>query len=205
MYVADSFAGARVLVLDDNRTFQSLMRTMLRHLGFRAVDVFSDPREALAHVASVPVDLAFVDLIMPEQNGIDWVGQVRRMVGLANPDMAIVMVSGLAVRRVLEPAIVAGIDGFVVKPLAPETLARHARRALADRHRYVSGPDGYWGPDAARTRLRVADMRLQRRFAALAARLGNVPRAPRLPPGLPGFDVEIARHRPSGEDTLYID
>ena len=45
MAQVDVVTGARIAVLDDNRNFQNLMRTMLRHLGFRHVEVFGDPDE----------------------------------------------------------------------------------------------------------------------------------------------------------------
>lgn len=210
MSTVDAFARARIAVLDDNRNFQNLMRTLLRQLGFRNVSVFGDPAEALTHVVEVGVDLAFVGLVMPRQNGIDWVRSVRRHVGLANPEMAIVMVSGHAVRGVLEPALAAGIDGFLVKPLSADALARHARHALVDRGAYVAGPDGYWGPDSRVTRLRLLQTdrgpRRRRPFASIAALAGEAPSPVRAPPrALPGLDVEIVdRTRYHGE-TMFID
>lgn len=208
MSTADAFARARVAVLDDNRNFQALMRSMLRHLGFRRVEVFGDPGEALTHVTEVGVDLAFVGLVMPRQNGIDWVRTVRRRVGLANPDLAIVMVSGHAVRGVLDPAVAAGIDGFLVKPLSPDALARHARHVLCERAAYVSGPSGYWGPETDRTRLRLRQLAGDGRFApAVDPARRPVPAAPRpeRTRALPGFDVEIVDRTGYHGEPTFID
>jgi len=208
MTIVDTFARARVAVLDDNRNFQNLMRTLLRQLGFRHVEVFGDPIDALTHVTEVGVDIAFVGLVMPRQNGIEWVRRVRRLVGVANPDMAIVMVSGLAVRAVLEPAVAAGVDGFLVKPLSADTLARHARHALVERDAYVAGADGYWGPDSRKTRLRLHQIeRGERR-----PRPTFVVPPPPPPPArrrdyalsLPGLDVEIV-DRTRYHDAMFID
>lgn len=205
MFAADSFAEARVVVLDPNRTYQSMMRAMLRHLGFRRVEIFGDPDEALARVMDTPIDLVFVDQILPGLSGIDWVKSVRRGIRIANPDMAVVMMSSCVVRSTLEPAVGAGIDSLLLRPFAPETVARHARRALGARHAYVSGPGGYWGPDQLRTRLRMSFAK-----GAAARRLATLTPAaerPRLPRGLPGLDVGITpRKKPNdGSDTAFID
>lgn len=208
MTIVDTFAHARVAVLDDNRNFQNLMRTLLRQLGFRHVDVFGDPADALAHVTEVGVDIAFVGLVMPRQNGIEWVRRVRRLVGVANPDMAIVMVSGHAVRGVLEPAVAAGVDGFLVKPLSADTLARHARHALVERDAYVAGADGYWGPDSRKTRLRLHRIERDERRPRPAIVAPPPPPPPARPPGyalsLPGLDVEIV-DRTRYHDAMFID
>jgi CheY-like chemotaxis protein len=153
------FADVRICVVDDNRNFQNLFRTLLRGMGFRRVDVHGDPLEALALVNSTPIDITFVDLVMPRQNGIDWTRSARRSSGLANPTMPITLVSGHVDRRVLEAAVKAGVDDVLVKPLSPATLYRHISRLLRHPVPYVRGPEGYFGPDlrSARNRPAAAD------------------------------------------------
>ena len=144
---AADFADLRICVVDDNRNFQNLFRTLLRGMGFRRVDLFADPEEAMSLIASTPVDVTFVDLVMPRRNGIDWVRNVRRTSRLANPTMSIALVSGHVDRRVLEAAVRAGVDDVLVKPLSPATLHRHLRRLVTRPLPYVRGSDGYFGPD----------------------------------------------------------
>lgn len=204
----DAFASARVAVLDDNRNFQGLMRTMLRQAGFRQIDVFGDPGEALEHVSEVAVDLIFVDLVMPRQNGVEWVRAVRRRPSLVNPEVAIVMMSGHAVRSVLEPAVMAGIDAFLVKPISPEALTRHARRVLVEREPYVGGPQDYWGPDFRRTRQRIRALeqgKSRRPPVRQSPALLPGPISPALPRGLPGLDVEIVDRSRYHPDRLFLD
>ncbi|MCE1235062.1 MAG: response regulator [Hyphomicrobiales bacterium] len=204
----EPFSEARVAVVDGNRNFQQLLRGMLRQIGFRHVEVFGDPAAAMTHVVEVAVDLIFVDLVMPGRNGVEWVREARRRADLANPEMGMVMMTGHAVRSVLEPAVAAGIDAFLVKPIAPDTLLRHARRVLSSRAPYVPGPDGYWGPDSRelRRRLRALDVGLGRR---VRSRLPPTPVAPApsvpLPRALPGLDVEIADRRRYHADLAFLD
>lgn len=206
--MVEPFSEVRIAVVDDSRNFQQLLRGMLRQIGFRRVEVFGDPAAALAHVVEAPVDLVFVDLVMPGRNGVEWVREVRRRPDVANPEMGVVMMSGLAVRGVLEPAVAAGIDAFLVKPIAPDTLLRHARRILFRREPYVAGPAGYWGPDSRELgrRLRALDIGLARR---VRSRPASAPPPPSpggaLPRALPGLDVEIVDRRRYHGDLTFLD
>ncbi len=197
------FADVRICVVDDNRNFQNLFRTVLRGMGFRRVDVHGDPHEALSLVTSTPVDITFVDLVMPRQNGIEWTRSARRSSRLANPTMPIALVSGHVDRRVLEAAVHAGVDDVLVKPLSPATLYRHISRLLRHPVPYVRGPEGYFGPD-----LRL----VRNRPAAADPTAGTPMREERTETGrrryartLPGLHVERPREPVYDVDQAFLD
>ena len=197
------FADVRVCVVDDNRNFQNLFRTLLRGMGFRRVDLFADPKDALELVTSTPIDLTFVDLVMPRQNGIDWVRGARRAARLANPTMPIALVSGHVDRRVLEAAIRAGVDDILVKPLSPATLHRHIRRLLRHPVPYVRGPDGYFGPN-----LRPPGGWIDVDDGDDAAETMDLPiadRARRHARTVPGLHVELRSDRGYTSDQAFLD
>ncbi len=200
---ATIFADIRVCVVDDNRNFQNLFRTLLRGMGFRRVDVFGDPIEARAFVTETPVDIAFVDLVMPRQSGIDWVKAARRSMMLANPTMPIALVSGHVDRKVLEAALHAGVDDVLVKPLAPATLYHHTLRMLRHPVSYVRGPGGYFGPDLRGIHARRGP------GAASASTDAATPRRPsesRLPSrSVPGLHVEIRRDTGYDGEPMFLD
>ncbi|MER2605248.1 MAG: response regulator [Siculibacillus sp.] len=210
MAQVDVVTGARIAVLDDNRNFQNLMRTMLRHLGFRHVEVFGDPDEATTHVVEHGADLVFCDLMMPKVSGLEWARALRRSPGLANPEMAIVLVTGHAVRSVLEESIAAGIDDLLVKPLSPEALNRHTLRVLTARPSYVR-VGSYYGPDAVDRRRRLQQIAGGgRRPVPTAAPTPEVasnptPRPARPRRSVPGLDVEIVDRTSYHVDALYLD
>ncbi len=196
------FADVRICVVDDNRNFQNLFRTLLRGMGFRRVDVHGDPQEALSLVTSTPVDITFVDLVMPRQNGIDWIRAARRSTRLANPTMPITLVSGHVDRRVLEAAVKAGVDDVLVKPLAPATLYRHISRLLRHPVPYVRGPEGYFGPD----------LRIDRNHPAAEPAANGPVREERAVAGrrryarsLPGLHVERPREPVYDVDQAFLD
>lgn len=183
-------ADLRVAVLDDNRNFQNLLRTMLRHLGCRRIETFSDPGEAMTHVCDTPVDLVFVDFVMPRSNGAEWTHTVRRLADVANPEMAIVLVTGHADRATIGAALAAGVDDVLAKPLAPETLMRHIRLVLSRPRRYVRDA-GYYGPEIgpALRRLSAQGGPVKTRVQPPRPPLPVV--APRPRRSIPGLNVEI--------------
>lgn len=196
-------ADVRVCVVDDNRNFQNLFRTLLRGLGVRRVDLFGDPAEATSFVGATPVDITFVDLVMPRQNGIDWVRHTRRSARLANPTMPIVLVSGHVDRRVLEAAVRAGVDDVLVKPLSPSTLLSHIRRLLHHPIPYVRGEDGYFGPDSSL--LRAKPKKTEEPVVTLPVAPAAAPGRKVYPRAIPGLHVELRPERGYTSGQAFLD
>jgi len=67
----------RVLVAEDNAVNQRVARRMLEHHGCR-VEIAGNGREALAVLAREPVDVVFLDVMMPEMDGCETVRRIRR-------------------------------------------------------------------------------------------------------------------------------
>jgi two-component system OmpR family response regulator len=110
----------RVLVIEDDASIASFIRTGLREAGF-AVDTATDGHEGLAKAASAEYDAAIVDVMLPGRDGLSLVGELRRT-GHKLPVLI------LTARRSVEDRVrglETGADDYVVKPFAfPELLAR---------------------------------------------------------------------------------
>lgn len=111
--------AARVLVVDDELSLRRLLRLYLTRAGFTVVEA-SNGSEALAVLRRGGIDLAIVDVMLPEVDGFEVVRQARR-------DSAIPII--VLTARGEEASRVAGLelgaDDYVVKPfLAQEVIAR---------------------------------------------------------------------------------
>jgi signal transduction histidine kinase/DNA-binding response OmpR family regulator len=110
----------RVLVAEDNLVNQKVALAMLSHLGYRA-DLAADGLEAVEAVRRVPYDVVFMDLQMPE---LDGVGATRQIIaehpGGRRP--RIVALTANAYEEDREACLAAGMDDYVSKPLKTETL-----------------------------------------------------------------------------------
>ncbi len=106
--------AGRILVIDDIETNRELLRRNLSNRGHE-VAVAASAREALDLLEHAEFELALVDILMPDMNGIDLLGHLKR-----NPrwrHMAIVMVTGLKDVNVAVKCIKAGADDYLQKPV----------------------------------------------------------------------------------------
>jgi len=110
----------RVLVAEDNVVNQKVALAMLRSLGYRA-DLAADGVEAVEAVRRVPYDVVFMDLQMPELDGMD---ATRQIVAEhpAGRRPRIIALTANAFEEDREACLKAGMDDYVSKPLKPETL-----------------------------------------------------------------------------------
>jgi len=70
----------RVVVADDEATMRELMRTVLSlEPDFEVVGQAGDGLEAVALVAELRPDLVVIDLSMPVMDGLQAIGQIRRL------------------------------------------------------------------------------------------------------------------------------
>jgi CheY-like chemotaxis protein len=117
----------RVLVAEDNGVNQKVALAMLRHLGYRA-DLAADGVEAVEAVRRVPYDVVFMDLQMPELDGID---ATRQILAEHPPGRRprIIALTANAFDEDREQCIKAGMEDYMSKPLKAETLEAALLRA----------------------------------------------------------------------------
>lgn len=87
---------AYILVVDDEEQVRAMLRQMLEREGYKTLGA-SNGKEALQVIAQHLPDLLVIDLIMPEKDGIELIGEIRKV----HPQVKIVAISGGA--RYIEP------------------------------------------------------------------------------------------------------
>lgn len=117
----------RILVVDDDPTNIDLLTLLLRAVGHDPVPA-SSGREALAIASGNIPDLVLCDVQMPEMDGLDvlrrW-REDRRMDGLR-----IIAMTAMALVGDRERLLKAGFDGYIAKPIDPESFIRDLERYL---------------------------------------------------------------------------
>ena len=109
-----------ILIIDDDEKFRVMLRQMLERAGYKVVET-SDGNAGLKIVNEIKIDLAIVDMIMPEKGGIKTIMELRRNL----PDMKIIAISGGGRNRpetYLQPAKLAGAHCTFAKPLDQEEM-----------------------------------------------------------------------------------
>jgi two-component system chemotaxis response regulator CheY len=116
----------RVLVVDDASLVRLYYREALEAAGFE-VDEALNGLEALEKLLTVPADLLIVDVNMPHMDGFTFLRTLRRQAGETAAIPALVTSSEAGPQDV-EAAFAAGANYYLVKPMAQDVLADHARR-----------------------------------------------------------------------------
>lgn len=110
----------RLLVIEDDATLRETLTTKLRDAGF-AIEQAADGKEGLYFALEYPIDLAIIDIGLPEMSGLDIIREVRKQ-GKSYPILI------LTARDRWEDKVDgldAGADDYVIKPFQfEEVLAR---------------------------------------------------------------------------------
>ena len=128
-------SSARVLVVDDEQALRRLLRLYLEKEGYTVLEA-ADGLDALSTVRRGPVDVALIDVMLPEIDGFELVRRIRSESGLP---IILITARGEETNRVA--GLELGADDYVVKPFsAPEVVARV--RAQLRRARGLVGERG---------------------------------------------------------------
>ena len=132
------FAGRRVLLVEDHIVNQKVAAGLLGKLGCR-VDVAANGREALHMATLLPYELIFMDCQMPEMDGYEATGEIRRREGTARHTPIIALTAG-AMAEDRERCIQAGMDDYVSKPIRAARLREMLDAYLGVGHGVGGGP-----------------------------------------------------------------
>lgn len=118
--------GARVLVVDDEPELRRALRAILTAHGFEPI-LAASAEEGLDLLQRRHPDLLLLDLILPNQSGLDMTRTVRRELGL---DLPIVVLSAHGEEDAKVEALDLGADDFLTKPFSVRELLARMRAAL---------------------------------------------------------------------------
>jgi DNA-binding NtrC family response regulator len=121
-------AAPVVLVVDDDPVARDLLAEVLVKEGYRVAAAGSGA-EALEVARGTPLDLAIVDLRMPDLDGL---AVLRGLHGL-RPGVPVVILTAFATIGTAMEAIRAGAYDYLSKPFQLDLIRLRARRALEER------------------------------------------------------------------------
>ncbi len=122
----EALAGRRVLVAEDNPFNQKVAQYILEKQGLR-VDLAANGNEAVQMMANFVYDLVFMDCQMPEMDGYEATGIIRRLGGPAARTPIIAMTAH-AMPGDRERCTAAGMDDYLSKPVRAELVTEMLHR-----------------------------------------------------------------------------
>jgi len=116
--------GARVLVVEDDRSMLTMLIEMLNGWGYCTAGATSGVG-ALVEIERNCPDVVISDLVMPGMDGLELLNAIR-----AQPDCAVTffLITGQATVSIAVDAITKGADECLIKPFQPETLHERLER-----------------------------------------------------------------------------
>lgn len=120
----------RLLVAEDNPTNVKLMRIMLRGLGYEC-DVVCTGREVLEALRHESYDLVFMDMCMPDMDGVEATRRVCAEWGEADRPR-IVVVTAASITAARQQCQDAGADEILGKPASRAELQQAIERCCAE-------------------------------------------------------------------------
>jgi len=113
-----------VLIVDDHQMMRdALVNILERQRDIKVVGQASNGREGAEKAAKLKPDIVTLDVAMPDMNGLDAAKRIRHR----SASTRILMVTAYEDDLYIHHALEAGVDGFVSKKSAAETLANAVR------------------------------------------------------------------------------
>ncbi|MDD1728697.1 MAG: response regulator [Methanospirillum sp.] len=116
----------RVLIVDDTDFDRNLLRNILVSAGYEIAGLASGGEEGINLYREVMPDLAMLDLIMPDLNGIDTLRRIRE----EYPEARVMLCTSVGEEGMVDLARRIGAKGYVVKPYQAVNLLKAVERIV---------------------------------------------------------------------------
>lgn len=113
-------SSLKTLIVDDQQTMRSLVRTSLHALGITNTKEVADGEDALRFLLTSQVNLVITDFNMPKLDGLGLLRAIRAHPPTAKT--AVIMLTGRADRELVQRAVQFGVNNYLVKPFTTQTL-----------------------------------------------------------------------------------
>jgi two-component system cell cycle response regulator len=127
--------GARILVVEDNAANLELMTYLLRAFG-HATEAARDGRKGVEMAVRGGFDAIVCDIQLPGLDGFEVARAIREHGGPPIPLLAVTAFAQVGDR---ERALAAGFDGYISKPIEPETFVQQVEAFLPASQREEKG------------------------------------------------------------------
>jgi CheY-like chemotaxis protein len=130
--------SARILVVEDNPTNRTLMEYLLGAFGHTVLSA-TDGAEGVAVARRERPDVILMDLQLPGLNGFGALARLRA--DPATAGLRVIAVTAFAMVGDRDRILAAGFDGYISKPIDPETFATDVHTCVVESDRHGDDSD----------------------------------------------------------------
>jgi len=115
----------KILVIDDEEGMRDVFYKLLSNEGY-IVETAKDGYEGLEKTKKMQFDLSFIDVRMPELNGVETFLELKKI----RPDIKAFLISGYAVDSLIDKAVKEGALGCIRKPSGIRNVVDIVRKVV---------------------------------------------------------------------------
>jgi NarL family two-component system response regulator LiaR len=120
-------ASTQIVVADDHPLMRSALSMLLEaQSDLRVVGEAANGRQALELCRSLLPEIALLDLVMPDMDGLAATHAIKREL----PNTAVLIITAFGNPDTLSAAVKAGADGYVIKESSPQEVVDAIRKVL---------------------------------------------------------------------------
>jgi CheY-like chemotaxis protein len=117
----------KILVVDDNEKNRYLISFILEKNGIEVVTA-NDGLEGVETARKQQVDLIIMDIKMPKMDGYEATREIRKQEGYQS--VPVIALTSYAMAEDKKKALASGCDGYIAKPINPDTFMDEIRKYL---------------------------------------------------------------------------
>jgi len=142
----------RILIVEDNEKNMYLMSYIVEKMGHRPIKAVSG-EEGVEMAAAEQPDLILMDIQLPGIDGLEAIKRIRA--SEASISIPIIAITSYAMAGDRERLLAAGCNGYIEKPINPETIISELNRYVAEtasnvaaenKHAMIPPEEGYENP-----------------------------------------------------------
>ena len=118
--------GKKIMIVDDAPIVRLMLKDILVFNGYEVVGECVNGLEAIDKYKELKPDLVTLDIVMPERDGIEALGDILGF----DPNAKVVMVTAIDQRESLMKAIRKGATDYIVKPFENDRVVSAVKTAL---------------------------------------------------------------------------
>ena len=117
---------AKILLVDDAAFMRMTLKNTLTQAGYTDLIEAEDGVKAVEAYTAEKPDLVFMDITMPNKDGLETLKEIKAM----DPGATIVMCSAMGQETMVMDSIKSGAKDFIVKPFKPERVLSTVKKIL---------------------------------------------------------------------------
>ncbi len=118
-----------VLVVEDNMDNMELITVILERNGFKTITARTG-QQGIEIATESQLDFIILDIQLPDMDGLSVIRKIRAL--KVNGDIPVIAMTSYAMSGDRQNVISAGFNGYIEKPIDPETVISQIREVIGE-------------------------------------------------------------------------